>query len=655
MFVLSLLIFIAFCLVYFTLPGLSFIYKFNPNLLFWEKITLSTVFGFVLFSLISYIFLILNLPFLIWLLLPLVLISSRKNLTGFFKNFSLPAKKELIQIMVILLLGVAGQMAVIIPSGQISNEGITFYSAHGHDGPWHIALMEELKKDYPWQNPVYAGEKLVNYHFFSDIAPSIISNLPTLSVFDIYFRFFPLFYSLLLGSLAFILGKKIGGSFSSGIWSTVFTYFCGSFGYILTWLQNQTISGESIFWVTQTQSSSGNPPQIAALIIILAFIYVFPIFLKNRSWTSYFICTVLAGSLIVFKVYGGVVLLGSLGLVGIWQFIKDRNWSIFSLAISSFILSLCLYLPNTKNSASFLIFEPWWYIRTMVVATNRLNWLDLELQRQTYLSEGNWKRVVQVESIAFLIFFIGNLGMRVFGLHYFLKLTKNVLNNYFYQLIVLIVISSFILPLIFLQKGVASNTIQFMQYFLLIFGILAGVSTTKIISKLKHPFYKALFSIIFISLLIPTQLGLINDFYNNPPVSRIDNSEIGALEYLKRNSLPNSIILTPLYNNNTKLSVSTPPIWAWFDTAYVSALSARRVFLEDYEQVDIMGYDLKNRQEVEKEIFSEEDPKNFVNLLTNKEIDYIYFPITLAPKVNLRKTGLKLFYKNNNVEIWQSF
>lgn len=649
------ILFLLVSVVCFTLPGIYLLKKTSGKFTFWEENILGTVVGFVFFTLLAYLLLVFKIPFLLFPPTILLALLSLRNILREKLNPAFSPSLKLALLAAVFMVGILGQLLIISPSGSFQNQNLVFWSANGHDGAWHIALMEELKKGYPLQNPVFAGERLVNYHFFSDIAPAEFSRFLPFSSLDLYFRFFPLLYSLLLGLLAYLLGKKIGGSYGSGLWSAIFTYFGGSFGYIITWINSRTIGGESIFWATQIQSSSGNPPQIAAFVILLAFLYLFLLFIRDKSinWMLFAVCTLLAGSLVVFKVYAGVVTLGSLALVGLYQMAKERKAQILLLSVSSGLLALVLYLPNTAGSAGFLIWEPWWYIRTMIVVDSRLNWLDLEHKRQTYLVEHNLKRVAQIELTGFTIFFFGNLGTRALGLWQFFKMLGSVFNNYYFLLLVFIALSSFIFPLLFLQKGVASNTIQFMQYFLLLFGVTAAITTAQIIEKIKPAILKSIFIIFVIALTVPTQVGLIYNFYANYPVSRIENNELGALSFLKDHSSANDVILTPSFNKYLKVKGNTPPIWAWFDTAYVSAFSGRRTFLADTEQVDIMGYDLQNRIKVQQKIFQETDPLSFTNLLKENRIDYLYFPKLSKPLVNLKKTTLSKIYENNIVEIWK--
>lgn len=644
--------FLLLALICFTFPGAFLLSKTKTSLSFWEEVILGTAVGLIFFTLLSYLLLVINLHFL---LIPIIFIFALLYLKQYLFKLKIPAisRKRFIILLVLFTLGVVGQLLIIAPSGVYLNGDLIFWSSHGHDGLWHISLMNEYNQGFPMQNPVFAGEKLVNYHFFSDIAPADFNHYFKLPKLDLYFRFFPLLFSTLLGALAYLLGAKLGGNFQTGVWAVIFTYFAGSFGYVVTFLQNRTFGGESLFWASQIQSSIGNPPQIAAFIIVLAFLYLFSIFQKIADKYIFTLCIMLAGSLVAFKVYGAIVILASLGLAGLAQAIKDKRFNILILFSLSSLLSALLYLPNSQSSSSFLIWEPWWFIRTMVVAPDRLNWLDLELRRQTYIYESNWKRVLQLEITAFLIFFFGNLGTRFLGLLYLPKFLKTFFNSYLTMIITLICLVSLLFPLFFLQKGVASNTIQFLQYFLLLFGILSAITVNEISKRVKIKFLNIALAILVIFLSVPTQLSLINSFYNRLPFAKIEKEELSALKFLRENSNETSIILTPPYNKYLNLSSPVPQIWDWSDTSYVAALSERSAYLEDTEQVDIMGYKLNDRAALQELIFSENDPQFVEQKLKEETINYLYFPIALKPKADLTKTALQKVFTNSTVEIWR--
>ena len=595
------------------------------------------------FTLLCYLLIVLKAPILIIPITILAVIFYWKTFLKEVKKIKIVFDKKTFIILTVFIIGIAGQLAVISPSGRFINGDLVFWSSHGHDASWHIALVNEIQKGWPFQNPVFSGEKLINYHFFSDIIPAIGNKYLRISNLDLYFRILPILYSLLFGASAYFLTKRMTGSFSAGIWAVMFSYFGGSFGYIATYIKDKTIAGESIFWASQPQSSSGNPPQIISNFLVLTFLYFVYSYIKNKDKRSLFASILILGTLTEFKVYAAIVILGATVLSGIWQ-----------VAIPAGILAAALYFPNASGSPSFLIFEPWWYIRTMIVDPSRLDWLDLEWRRQTYIYENNWKRVISIEVSGFLIFFFGNLGMRFVGLWDYLKSVKTSLKNRFNLLFVLTIFASLALPILFLQKGVASNTSQFLQYFLLLLGILAGVSTAGFIKLLKHPVYKVIATVFFILLMIPTQVALLYQFYSRTPVVKISGAELEALSFINKNSDENTVILSPLPDPFFKIEGPTPNFWAWTDTAYIAAFSNRSEYFSDKEQVDIMGYDYASREAERKAIFESNNPALVKEKIKETGANLIYYPKALSPQVDFGNLELNLFFENSDVEVWKT-
>lgn len=646
-------VFLIICLFVIIIPGFALVNKLLLNLDALEKFTLSATVGLVIFTLAAYMLAAVNLRFLMYIF-PLA--------GGFFLfkykcqllNFK-PELKNKNVFLLVFLLGIIAQVAVNAPSGIRYADGVYFWSSHGHDGIWHLALMESLTKEsFPFQNPELAGAKLQNYHFFVDLLMSEFHRLFYFSNLDIYFRFMPVLFSVLLGLSSFILVRAWGKSETAGIWAMFFTYFAGSFGYLIYIPTHKSLGGESIFWVSQTHSVLGNPPHASAFIILTAFLFCFLKYLQEPKRSLFILCALLGGVVIEFKVYAGVLILLGLLVTGVFQLLLKRSINCIMLFATCLIIALIVYLPNSANSQDFLLWQPWWFIRTMVVAPDRLNWLDLELKRQTYLSEHNFKRVIQLEITAFFIFLFGNLGMRFLGFWSLFKLAKqNFFKNLFTLFFTTVSVASFFIPVFFLQKGVAWNAIQFNQYFLLFFGFLAGLATTDIISRLSSKSAKAILALMIVLLAIPTQLGLLWQFYSNKPLSKVSYAEIAALDFLGKQ--PQGKVMVAPFNKYEKDKFPNPPIpiYAWYDTGYVPAFSGQKTLISDEEQINIVGYDVKDLLRERKDAFENKDPQRVNNFLKQYKIEYVY----LTGDENFAAPGEKLtlqeIFKNNDARIYK--
>ncbi len=620
-----------------------------------EKFTLLSVVGLVVFTLSAYLLAAVNLRFLMWgfpVLGLWSLVKYRKEILAFRPKIS-----HKYFFLLVFIVGIIGMVAVNAPSGLPGKDGITFYSSHGHDGIWHLGLMEQMKLPvFPFQNPELAGAKLQNYHFFSDLLMSEFSRMFQFSSLDIYFRFMPFVFAILLGLTSFIFVRAWSKSELAGIWAMIFTYFAGSFGYLLYVPTHGSLGGESIFWVSQTQSVLGNPPHGVAFIIITLFLFCFLKYLNTRRLVYFLLCMVLGGVVIEFKVYAGMLILGGLLLVGIFEMVFKRIFSTILLFLSTFTVAFMIYFPNSANSQDFLIWQPWWFIRTMVVAPDRLNWLDLELRRQTYIAESNWKRVIQLESEAFLIFLFGNLGMRFLGFWTFgEKIKQNLFRNTFSMFFLAITTASFFIPVFFLQKGVVWNTIQFNQYFLLLFGFLAAISVVSLLSFVKNLQLKIVISLVIIILAVPTQLGLLWQFYSNRPLSKVSNEELAGLNFIRNETPQTAIILTAPFDNYERDKYKNPPIpiSAWYDTGYVSAFTSRQTLISDTEQVNIMGYKASKLLEDRQKAFESLDYVAMNTFLKNYKIDYIYLAWNQKIATSSSYLNADLVFQNKDAKVFK--
>jgi len=660
------LIFVILSLLVFYTIGFIFIRRSQESLEDQETIALSFCLGIVLFLLTAVFFGLLHLRFLV---LPLLLLIAFFVIVKFKTRLVAPwrifRKNKL--LLGLILLGILVQGFINFPSGFLYKDGLYFWSSQGHDGLWHVALMEEVKNSFPPQNPVFSGHGLYNYHYLVDVVMGEFYRIfPFFSPLDLYFRFFPVIFSFLIGMSVFAFVSRWQKNKEIGYLAIFFTYFVGSFGYIVTYLKSGKIfAGESIFWATQTNSIIGNPPHAMSFSLLTCFFLSFLFFLRRRGFIWFFVSLLFAGFLSGFKISAGAVVLIGLIFASLVDMIFNRKFSAMILFLFIGVSNFVLIKLITRSVSSFLIFEPWWFIRTMVVGGNQLDWLDLELRRQHYVSKGTWHawlRVVQLETTAFLIFLVGNLGIRIVG---FFEVIRRIifgkgsfLRNPLEILIFSAMLSSFLIPLLFVQKGIAYNNIQFMQYFLLIFGFYAAISTYKILNFFKIKWTKVFFLGLVICLGIPTVIGNFNEFYGpgTNPLSKISKQELDALLYLRENSKLDEVVLTMPFNKYayTRYKVQPWPIYAWYNTAYVFIFSNRHTYLADEDQLTITGYDIEDKLKKISDFFKNGNIEQNKKFLAEGRISYVYLAKDeVSENFDPLKHNLSLFFENKDTIIYK--
>lgn len=655
----KLIIFLLLCPTILFFIGRVLIGKHSVKLQGLELFYFSLVLGIFFIILQAVIFGLLKIRFLS---LSLIIVTFLYSVLRYRRDFS-DGLRQIIKdklLLILLLVGVVVMGIVNFPSGWQYADGIDFWSSQGHDGLWHVSLMEEIKTTFPPTNPLYAGHQLTNYHYTSDIFMGEFYRLfPFFGSLDLYFRFYPIILSLLIGLSVFVFVSRHWQK-EAAYYALAFTYFCGSFGYIVSLINHGSLfSGETTFWASQGNTILGNPPHTFGIIFLTTILALLSVWekTKDKIWLHYIF--LIGFALATVKVSSGAILCASLLGAGFIYLLQTKKPLLFLLGIAISISNFAALKIISPTAQSFILFEPLWFPRTMMVT--RLNWMDWELRRQHYMWVNTWRswlREISLELIAIFLFIIGNTGARILGLaEVFSRLKKKIspVDVFMYTGS----LASIVVVLLFVQSGVTFNLIQFIQIYLHFMGILAGVTLWKIISKLKSSFIKVVVISAVAIFCLPTVIGSVIEFspWKNPPLARVSNSELSALTWLKNNTPIDSIIFTKPFDQNAKYRFHTQPmlINAWYPTMYVHSFSERRTFLSGEEQLTITGYKIDKDRDEAKFFMTQHDNNFELNFLKKNHINYLYFRLDeLDTPIKIKDNNLTEVYKNDEVVIYKN-
>lgn len=530
-------------------------------------------------------------------------------------------------------------------SGLNYDYGIGFWGPNGHDGIWHLSLINQLKQNIPPRNPVFAGETLTNYHWGFDLLVAYISKITLINSSMLYFQIFPFVLSILLGYLSYKLAFLLTKNHTSSILFVILNYFASSLGWIVTLIKSGQIGGESLFWSMQSASTLLNPPYALSLIILLfGLILWLKHYQEDSVWWGIVIGSLLS-LLSCVKVYSAVLIGISLSFYWLISLIKTKKFSKFnfSICMSMGLLSLIiLILLGVFNNVSLLEFKPLWFTHSLIESVDKFYWPRLASFRY---NQNNFFFKVIVELFLIFLFFVGNLGFRIVGLFkYIIKYLDKKYKDFDLLILPLLVVSSLI-PLFFVQKGTAWNTIQFFYYFTFIINFYFALSLTKIFNKSK------IIGVILVIFTCVGSYGTLKDYFGNPPPSNLPTSEIKALKFLKDQE--NGYVLTYPYDKYKKNNNSTPiPLFAYETTAYVSAYSQKNVYLEDEMNLDITGFDWKTRRDQALKFFTTNDKFFGRGFLLNNNIRYIY--LLKNQNINLSESDIQIdkIYDFDDIKIF---
>jgi hypothetical protein len=144
--------------------------------------------------------------------------------------------KRIKENLKIILLTVAGSIIwsiTMCKSGLIYNYGMGFWGPNGHDGIWHIALIENISKG-SFQMPVFAGETIKNYHIGFDLILAFIHRVTHIPAINLYFQVIPPIIALILRRILvykFVLLLRRSEMKPLG---DIFCLFHRSIGWIIT-------------------------------------------------------------------------------------------------------------------------------------------------------------------------------------------------------------------------------------------------------------------------------------------------------------------------------------------------------------------------------------------------------------------------------------
>lgn len=657
MFLINLIIFllIAFPGLYFL--GRVVITKISSQISPLEKLFLSIIFGIALVILETVITGLLKIRFLsLPIIASLSIFGLIKYHQDFLNSLSVLFKSKLLVFMILLSIFILGMMN--FPSGIKYTDGLDFFSSQGHDGLWHVSLMEEIKVAFPPSQPLYAGHPLMNYHFISDIFMGEFYRLfPFFTALDLYFRFYPILFAFLIsfGVYNFVLRLK---NHNAAIWAIFFTSFCGSFGYIYAIIKNQFIfSGETTFWASQGNTILGNPPHALGIIFLTTVLLLLTLFQKYSNKYFLYLLLFLALPLAGIKASSGVICVVGLISVGIIRFILEKKIDLGLVGILAAIGNFLTLKIISPTAESFIVFNPLWFPHTMMVV--RLDNVDWELRRQHYASLHTLRSYIHLiihEAYAILLFVVGNTGMRLIGLYEAVKVNFKKI-SYPYIFMQTGMLAAVLIVLLFVQNGITYNHIQYMQIYLHFMGIFAGITMAFIIEKLKNIKYKVIFATIIIILALPTVIGNLFDFYGpgKKPLAFISNQELEALSWIKNNTNKDAVIFTKPFDKDAHYGYKTQPlpISAWYSTMYVHSISTRRTFLTGEEQLNITGYKIEENLKVMKKFMMQDDIKFAKDYLTQNKIDYLYFrKEELKKPIQSSLIGLSRVFENQEVIVY---
>ena len=187
-----------------------------------------------------------------------------------------------------------------------------------------------------------------------------------------------------------------------------------------------------------------------------------------------------------------------------------------------------------------------------------------------------------------------------------------------------------------------------MYYSLYTLSLISGIVLASFI--IKAPRAVSVGIIIFILVLTPiNSLATASGYLTERPHGFISSGEIEGLDFLSKQD--SGVVFIHPYDSRLKKQIAEPwPLFVYDSTAYVSAYSKKKVYLEDVPQNEILLTDYKKRIVASDDFFLSPDSQK-VKFLTENKIKYIYIPKLFNQKIDERD-GIKNIFENGDVIIY---
>lgn len=509
-------------------------------------------------------------------------------------------------LLIVIITAFLLHMLVIIPSGSYycyqDKCGLFFWGVHGHDGIWHIALVNSAFNSIPFLIPTYGGALLSGYNALLDYIIFLVSKIGINPLF-LYFKILPLIWFFVFLYIAIIFARKIKNSHIFTLFFLFFIFFGSSFGYLITLFKNGNIWQSGGLFSMQAIQTLTNLQFAYSLIFLLVILLL--IMRKTINIKNIFILSILVFIQFGLKFYAGIISSFLVGLYCLNLFLKQKYrlgfYQLVSLVLFGLLSIFLFYDPiSSLQSGSTFIFKPFALVYP-VIEDPSLFYLKNITNARYYLIEQNKlsPRLIAIEAFSLLLFLFFNFGTRILGFIYliFKSVKKKVEEIEVY--VFLTILFSVFLTIFFIQKGEWWNTIQFFYYALFLSNIF--------ISKLLYELIKSkkiigiITSLIIIIATIPVNIDILKSFVKFPSQYYISKDEINILNKLK--DQPQGIVLTQLYDKKAYYNEKTLPssFSLYDDTSYIPAFSGKQVYLADLMQLRILGIDYGDRLEsVEK-------------------------------------------------------
>ncbi|GIW61540.1 MAG: hypothetical protein KatS3mg089_0392 [Patescibacteria group bacterium] len=662
-FLLYFLIFLISVYLTFYLPG-SVIVSFLKIHSLGMRILLPTIVGMVLWGMQGYLLGYLQLRFLTYIyLLVMISFAYKRNLllpTYFLDGFLWIRRNIFLTLLV--LLGIIVQLIPVVASGTRYQEGVRFFGVNGVDGIMHLAFIRGIIHRFPPFEPGAFDHPLTNYHYWSDLIISELIRVWHLPTSHVFFQYMPILLSLLTAIAGYQVMRSLGFSHNAGVWAIFFLFFGGDGAYLLMLLVHNKLSFASPA-IDNGATQFLNMPNALARPVFLTSIITLQYWFKEKRLVWGILMVLLSASLWGIKVYYGIFTAIGLSLIVIAMIVitfvsmsKKKsfiNAGIFAVKENIMLLSVLglfvvvsalIYFPPNKGAGGLKVYPLEW--PKIFLGPGGINWGEWWLRRQVYEQAKNIRNLLVLDIIAILVAMISIHGTRLIGLF----LGRNIYKKLGWRNILFFIpglLIFHVLGLYTLQEAGEFNVFNFF----VVGTVILSIFSAMVVERLFYTknLILAITAFVVVILTIPRVIHETISYLptlitpKNTSSTLISNAELEGLNFIRENTPQSAIVQSHPKDNIDQ------------ETPYVSFFSDRFTYLSGTRLQKTHNQPVEYREKELKKLFESRSSPEFHGIARNLGINVIYLKKNPDQELFFERDNnlIKKIFENKEVVIYK--
>lgn len=602
---------------------------------FLVELALGSALMIVILTIASLVFVIFHVPFYLLYVIP---VGSLIGIWYQRSEYPLRFNKKRIVSLITLIVFTTLQSLQMITGGMMV--GSTYQFPSLTENMWSISIIAEIANHYPFQHPGMAGFPLQNFHYLYHVLLAGLHNTTGISITDLYYRFSTMLAAFIFASGCYCISTLLIKKDIFRILAVFLAIFGGSASYVLPLLYGKSFDWvASSFMADQPFDQIGNPYTVLGFGLFLVSLYVLIRLVESNKyhWRITLIASLIMGTLYGYKSFAGVILVLVIISTSATLLIIRRYSIALTLLLPLIIFTITFFSMTNFHKAS-LNFAPGWILTRMMVDSNKLKMPDWKIAEDYTWSMHKYSGYIKIRTEEFAIYLLGNLNTRILGLCTMIVLIIQMARKKKLSMALIIlgfsIEFSFFIPLLFNLSTRAYDIMQFTPFGMFLLAILSVSALEYLLYAIELSKLRPLITIgsimVIILLSIPTTLkSFITQI--TAQKDQLPQSEIQALDYLKKNASVNSVILINPSN------IKPMPL-------YISALSEKRMYMASAIFAEQVGLNPTQRLQTVRDYF---ESGNW----NDQQISFTHI-YTIIPK-NIDFSGLEKTFDNQQVIIYK--